>query len=84
MIRVEARFGVRLISWSSIISPRLNFQESLRTYIYASFCEQEQNKYTPKVHEYSVYGMVKVNLIYVDSCQTQDGGQNECDDVVMV
>ena len=49
-----------------------------------AFCEQEQNKYTAKVHEYSVYGMVKVNLIYVDSCQTQDGGQNECDDVVMV
>ena len=50
----------------------------------SAFCEQEQNKYTTKVREYSVYGMVKVNLIYVDSCQTQDGGQNECDDVVMV
>ena len=49
-----------------------------------AFCEQEQNKYTTKVREYSVYGMVKVNLIYVDSCQTHDGGQNECDDVVMV
>ena len=46
-----------------------------------AFCEQEQNKYTTKMREYSVYGMVKVNLIYVDSCQTQDGGQNECDDV---
>ena len=27
-----------------------------------AFCEQEQNKYTTKVREYSVYGMVKVNL----------------------
>ena len=36
----------------------------------AAFCEQEQNKYTTKVREYSVDGMVKVNLIYVDSCQT--------------
>ena len=27
-----------------------------------AFCEQEQNKYTTKMREYSVYGMVKVNL----------------------
>ena len=57
--------------WAKTASPRLNFQESLRTYIYMpAFCEQEQNKYTTKMREYSVYGMVKVNLIYVDSCQT--------------
>ncbi|CAH3190665.1 unnamed protein product [Porites evermanni] len=46
-------------------------------------CNQEQHQYTAQVRKYSVYGIAKVNLIYVDSCQTQDGGQNECDDVVM-